>query len=139
MVALVYVSSATHLFQPAALQELLAQSRETNARLGVTGALLYHDGNFIQALEGKDAVVFALYAKIANDPRHHRVTTVVEIAPESRLFADWTMAFRDLRDPALRVIPGYRALTQLTWDSSTAIEDPPFVVRLLGSFVERSR
>ena len=47
---IVYVSSATRPFQEAELQDLLLKARENNARLGVTGMLLYIGGNFMQLL-----------------------------------------------------------------------------------------
>ena len=53
MIALVYVSAARKLFDEAELSALLTQCRANNARLGVTGVLLYADGNFMQALEGE--------------------------------------------------------------------------------------
>jgi hypothetical protein len=53
--ALVYVSSATKPFSPDELSELLAQARVDNAALGITGMLLYSNGNFMQVLEGGGA------------------------------------------------------------------------------------
>jgi len=139
MVALVYVSTATHLLEPAKLQALLTQSRTNNARLGVTGALLYNDGNFMQALEGDDAIVSALYATIVADPRHYDVTTILERPQPARLFGDWTMAFRNLRDPALQATPGYQTFAQLLSRSPASQADPPVILRLLCSFVQHSR
>lgn len=49
---LVYVRAASELFSKAELLALLAQSREKNKRLGVSGLLLYRDGYFIQLFEG---------------------------------------------------------------------------------------
>ena len=49
---LVYASRAAQPFTDAELVELLTRSRQKNDRLDVTGMLLYHDGSFIQALEG---------------------------------------------------------------------------------------
>ncbi|MEM7363377.1 MAG: BLUF domain-containing protein, partial [Pseudomonadota bacterium] len=40
---------------------------------GVTGMLLYHEGSFLQALEGDRAVVEALYERIEEDPRLHHL------------------------------------------------------------------
>jgi len=51
-VPLVYVSSATELFSDTQLENLLLRSRQNNSTLGITGMLLYKDGNFMQCLEG---------------------------------------------------------------------------------------
>ena len=48
MLSLVYVSSALREFSKSELVELLEKSRKKNTRLGLTGMLLYKEGNFIQ-------------------------------------------------------------------------------------------
>jgi hypothetical protein len=60
-----YSSAALVPFSDAELTDLLAVSRANNLRLGVTGMLLYHDGSFLQALEGEETIVERLYAKSA--------------------------------------------------------------------------
>lgn len=67
---LVYVSSATTLFSQAELIALLESSRQKNAMAGLSGILLYHDGNFMQLLEGAESSVQSTYESIARDPRH---------------------------------------------------------------------
>ena len=49
MIAIVYISSAVQPLSDADLEALLAQSREKNGRLKVTGILLYKDGDIMQA------------------------------------------------------------------------------------------
>jgi len=39
------------------LEEILRTSRENNARLGITGMLLYGNNTFVQILEGEDKAV----------------------------------------------------------------------------------
>ena len=65
---LTYVSTAARELSKDDLNELLAQCRENNAKLGITGMLLYKDGNFMQVLEGEETVVRSIYAKISGDP-----------------------------------------------------------------------
>jgi hypothetical protein len=50
MFHIVYASSALQLFTKPELQTLLEKARQNNAKLNVTGMLLYKDGNFMQAL-----------------------------------------------------------------------------------------
>jgi hypothetical protein len=103
----VYVSSATELFSRSELSDLLAQSRANNARSGITGMLLYKDGNFMQALEGEERAVRSLYDKIGRDRRHRGMITILEGPLVERQFPDWSMAFCDLNSPAVHATPGY--------------------------------
>jgi hypothetical protein len=43
-------STASHLLAKAELQAMLEETREINARVGVTGSLLYKDGSFSKAI-----------------------------------------------------------------------------------------
>ena len=90
---IVYVSSATHLLEEAELRHILEQSRANNRRDGITGMLLYHEGNFIQAVEGPEDVLDGLLRRIARDVRHHGIIHIYERAIEERDFADWSMGF----------------------------------------------
>lgn len=58
LISLVYLSEAVGHFSHLDLAELLAKSRANNSTLGITGMLLFKEGKFLQALEGKrdDAV-----------------------------------------------------------------------------------
>jgi hypothetical protein len=93
LVHCVYASAASSDFGTAELAELLAQARENNAQLGLTGMLLHAEGSFFQVLEGPMAVVDALYAKIERDPRHTQVTLVIREPIPKRSFDGWTMGF----------------------------------------------
>jgi hypothetical protein len=96
MFHIIYMSSAVVPFSPAELQSLLEVSRRNNTALGVTGILLYKDGNFLQVIEGEKTVLDQLYAKIALDPRHGGVMTFFREEIPEREFPGWSMAFRDL-------------------------------------------
>jgi hypothetical protein len=92
----VYVSSASELIDEASLQRLLIDWRPKNAALGVTGMMLYSDGNIIQVLEGEKAKVEGLMLKITSDPRHRGVIVLIQEAVEERHFADWSMGYKGL-------------------------------------------
>jgi hypothetical protein len=92
---LVYTSSAAEPMDSAALAELLRQCRRNNERLGLTGLLLYHDGNFMQVLEGPADAVEAVQLAIVRDRRHCDVTTLLNRPVAERLFGNWSMAFQD--------------------------------------------
>ena len=85
MFFLVYVISATRPFVGEDLRVLLETCRKNNAELGVTGMLLYKDGNFMQVLEGEDeGSVRGLYGRIAADPRYGGEITLQQGVAEER-------------------------------------------------------
>jgi len=62
-------------------------ARSSNKKLGVTGALLITDDEFVQTLEGPEPVVRALYTKINKDKRHEHVELLESGAVSGRVFA----------------------------------------------------
>jgi superfamily II DNA or RNA helicase len=93
LIQCIYASAASRDFETDELADLLQAARENNARLGLTGMLLYAEGGFFQVLEGQPDVVEALYAKIERDRRHAQVTLVIKEPIPKRYFDDWTMGF----------------------------------------------
>lgn len=67
---IIYMSRATSHPSPMELVILLLQARDANERVAVTGALVYGNGQFMQVMEGEEAVVTALYERVTHDPRH---------------------------------------------------------------------
>jgi blue light- and temperature-responsive anti-repressor len=75
------------------IAQILASARRNNARLDITGALLFNRGCFAQVLEGRQESIEGLFETISCDLRHGDIT-VCEIAPiEIRNFPNWSMAF----------------------------------------------
>lgn len=104
---IVYLSSATAAFGTRELLDLLESARTKNARLGITGLLLYKDGDFIQLIEGERAAVEALLHTIKKDPRHMQTTVLLEGYSDERLFSGWSMGFRNLNDAEIQRLPGF--------------------------------
>lgn len=134
MLSLVYVSNAARHFTEEELAALLNKSREKNARLDITGMLLYKDGAFMQVLEGPEDAVRELFRTIEADDRHKSVVTLLEWTIQKRQFADWKMAFRNLHDPAIRELRGYSEFMNRPLDSESYRTDPSQVRRLLEVF-----
>ena len=103
-----YSSRATQDFSDADLVELLRISRDNNAKLGLTGVLLYRDGGFLQYLEGPTAAVEDRIAIIAADSRHDDFQIRLRQSMGARLFPRWSMGFERATDEAAEEIPGYR-------------------------------
>lgn len=111
---IVYCSSAPCLLSQDEILDILRASRRNNAAVGVTGALLYADGNFMQALEGPDVAVNAVYARVRADPRHRQIITLLDAPVAARSFADWAMGFVCVRDLDEADRPAARSLLDLT-------------------------
>jgi hypothetical protein len=96
MYHIVYISQAKESMTLTTLVVLLMQARTLNERQHVTGALVYGDGQFMQVMEGEEAVVKDLYARVVQDARHHHVRTLAEGPIATRGFAQWSMAFGEV-------------------------------------------
>ena len=92
-----YASAATRPFSDEELVELLSRARIKNESLGVTGMLLYHEGSFLQILEGDQERVESLYETISRDPRHTDAMLLFRRDGEQRHFDEWTMGFHRVR------------------------------------------
>jgi hypothetical protein len=108
MYFLIYRSEATNHMAEKELKSLLTQSRNSNKMLDITGMLLYFDKKFLQLLEGEEAEVKNLYAKICGDERHSNVYTLKEGPSDDRLFPGWTMSFRLVSEEELANEPAYK-------------------------------
>jgi hypothetical protein len=75
------------------LQELLDSARANNAAKGITGALIYAEGIFLQILEGDKVLLQELMAKIRRDLRHESVFVVRESEVAKAIFGSWKMAY----------------------------------------------
>ncbi len=134
MFRLIYVSSARKLMDKDALLGILAKAREKNARLGITGMLLYKDGNFLQLLEGEERIVRGIYETIARDTRHFDTMITMEEAVSERMFTEWSMGFHDLSDPALQSLPGFAPFRHLNFDQRGAAPDVAICLDILKFF-----
>jgi hypothetical protein len=115
--------------EEAELLELLEAARVRNGELGITGLLLYAEGNFIQVIEGAPDGVELLYRRIKRDPRHRRFTPLLDHMIESRNFEGWQMGFERIKSEALRQATGVADLMACTPSGSKAAAH-----RLIESF-----
>ena len=116
------------------LLELLTNVREKNARLGVTGLLLYDDGNFMQVLEGAKETVKALYDTITKDRRHQGYVVIDEDELPARQFSDWSMGFSNLIDPEVKAMPGFSEIMDRHLRAEEFRSDPTGCLKLLSFF-----
>lgn len=94
---LVYYSRNCIAASPEAMEreiaQILATSQVNNARVGVTGALMFNQGCFAQVLEGPQAAVEATFERIQQDVRHGDVSLLSFGPAEARGFPVWSMAY----------------------------------------------
>jgi len=103
---LIYASAARWPHSRQELMALLEVARTRNSELGVTGMLLYSEGSFFQVLEGEQATLESLFAVIRNNPRHERITKIIQEPIPSRAFGDWSMAYAGTTPEELASIGG---------------------------------
>ncbi len=130
----VYASSAVQLFPPEELRALLETSRRNNVARGVSGMLLYKDGNFLQVLEGREAAVLEITKKIYSDPRHRGIITLISGFESEYQFPEWSMGFCDLRSDEAKSMPGYSAFLESSFEPTALAADPTAAQRLLLTF-----
>jgi hypothetical protein len=96
------------------LEAILADARNGNSLRGVTGALIYVDGVFLQILEGDKTTVCSLMKSIESDPRHNSVTVFHEGESPSPSFSHWKMAYLDATPDQLARWTGNESTTSLS-------------------------
>jgi hypothetical protein len=130
MFHLVYISLASRHLNESDLQDILSISRSNNKKLHITGMLLYLNDKFIQVLEGKYNVVKALYEKIKEDTRHHKISIVLEGKTAHRIFKNWSMGFKKLDDYQFEQLSGYRDLEDYFIRQDITDESPTAMIFL---------
>ena len=134
LISLIYGSTATKPMTDLELMSLLGQSRSSNNMIGITGMLLYHDGNFLQVLEGEEAVVESLYEKIEQDPRHHNSLIIATRTIDSRDYGNWAMSFKTLEEADLTHIEGFTDFLENPLAVENFVGKPSFAGRFLNAF-----
>lgn len=96
LTTLIYRSTQTDALAPSALHLLVQRARIRNARLQVTGVLLYDGTRFMQCLEGPRSAVDLVYSSITEDDRHKGIALLYEHGAAQRDFSEWSMGFVSL-------------------------------------------
>jgi len=104
---LMYVSYAVAPLADNELEDLLATCRENNEKLNVTGMLMYIDGKFIQVLEGDKEEINNLFGTIVTDPRHKKISKIIEGRTFERNFPEWNMGFKSLSGKDFESLSGF--------------------------------
>jgi len=119
---LVYLSKAARHIDSAELDDILGTARVNNGPKEITGMLLYHEGSFIQVLEGEQSSVEDLFNKIAEDPRHESANVVLRTEVEERAFDQWSMGYK--RTESMQDVPeGFHHFLSAGYRRKTEVDD----------------
>jgi hypothetical protein len=120
---IIYSSEAATPMLTDDLQELLDHARLSNAAKGITGALVYAEGIFLQILEGDRVGVQDLMAKIQQDVRHENVCVLRECEVPTASFGSWNMAYLSATPRQVADWIGVSTTSNITEIASETAED----------------
>ena len=90
---LIYSSRTTRTLTSADLSSIISTAQRNNLLSGITGALCYARGTFIQCIEGEPSIIDRLFQLLLKDERHTELKTVESREISQRRFPNWTMGF----------------------------------------------
>ena len=96
------------------VKEVLQTALWHNPRKGITGMMLYADGDVLQVLEGESSEIKSLFARIERDPRHNQVFVVLNEPLATRHFPDWSMGYRRIGPDDLQQFKHFQQVFQST-------------------------
>lgn len=110
---LIYVSAPNPSLARADIEHILTSARRNNETQSVTGILLYSPQMFVQVLEGPADILDQTLETIKADGRHSDVTLLTRDTVDQRVFANWSMAFRDIEES-----DSDRLKSEIGWDTA---------------------
>lgn len=86
-----YVSQAAQRLGVQDVLHLATRSAASNARVNITGLLIFAGGCFLQVVEGEGRAVSYLMERLRHDKRHRDVAIVVDESIRQRSYGEWHM------------------------------------------------
>jgi len=98
---IVYVSQSTspEAKQMSDVETIVALAKKKNREFGITGALFFLNGNYMQVIEGEEQAIAQLMQNIYADPRHISIEMVMDTPIRKRGFQQWNMDYFNLSSP----------------------------------------
>ncbi|MEM1045972.1 MAG: BLUF domain-containing protein [Pseudomonadota bacterium] len=90
-----YKSVAVGPLDLPAVCSIVEEAARNNARLDISGGLVFRNAQFLQVLEGPPAAVRAVYERIAEDRRHRAMVRLSSDRAVNRLFTGTWMGLAD--------------------------------------------
>ncbi|MFM2297311.1 MAG: hypothetical protein RL117_1018 [Verrucomicrobiota bacterium] len=94
---LTYLSRPAKPFTNEDFDDIESKSVLANNARDVTGLLIVKGESILQILEGREAAVRELYAKIEADPRHEITRLVSAVEDDERYLLTWSMVVRSMQ------------------------------------------
>lgn len=138
MYFLIYSSTVADGIGEVDFQDILTTAFERNEKLDVTGLLVYHEGSFIQLLEGDKENVLQIYDSIKRDERHYNIITLYTGETSKRYFPNWRMAFEAPLEKTFRQVVEFENLNEAS-DFLDQADLEHQGIRLLRYFYELKR
>ena len=133
---ILYLSAGANWFTESELNDLLATCNKNNSLAGITGLLLYADGNFIQLLEGEESAVQATYKKISLDQSHKGITQIASGPLAKRNFPEWAMGFKAIGPVSNTPFKKYLDPAN---NPANDIQDKHLAIKMLNAFIKTAR
>lgn len=92
-----YMSDSTNDESMLTIKDIYKKAKLNNAKNNISGVLIYHNGNYLQVLEGNENDVNKTYERIAKDTRHKNIIKVINANVEQRIFEDYNFGFTIVR------------------------------------------
>lgn len=136
MFAVVYASRATKDISPDEMDRLLVSARSHNARLDVSGVLLYGRKQFFQYFEGSREGIDEVYERVRKSSLHTDIVELENVAIAERWFSRWCMGFAEAPESVLQTLSQEQWGRERPWiDSRDGMSEG---MRRLLSFIDES-
>lgn len=116
------------------MTDVISKAKINNLKLEVSGLLFYHQGQFLQMIEGSKENLESLMSIIETDERHFDIHRIVDEKVTQRGFQEWNMDSFNLSDNETietseleAIISAYRKVVRM--ESETLVE---FLKLLVG-------
>ncbi|MEN9991675.1 MAG: hypothetical protein RLZZ224_1377 [Verrucomicrobiota bacterium] len=113
---LTYLSRPAKPFTNEDFDDIESKSVLANNARDVTGLLIVKGESILQILEGREAAVRELYAKIEADPRHEITRLVSAVEDDERYLLTWSMVVRSMQGMPQEILQQFDDIYQALAD-----------------------
>nr|WP_255518073.1 BLUF domain-containing protein [Fulvivirga sp. M361] len=129
-----YKSAARPELSKKDLKEISRVSSSNNAKEGISGMLLYVEGEFLQLLEGEKEKVLTTFSRISIDGRHTDINIICESHQKQRQFEEWNIGFYSLTGKEFQDKTGFKSIK--SYFEADKYQDEIMLVFLLKQYAE---
>lgn len=135
-IQIIYTSKAIRDFDEGELAEILSVAVRNNARMNVTGLLLYTQGTFMQVLEGDATTLDNLISQVEKDTRHYDMEVVVRNSIKDREFSQWHMGYRRLGLDDIQAMPNFAPFFETGFDPAKISAQPDICLEIMKALAD---